>query len=527
MLSTTMAFVAADSDTILNSYNNAFYVSTGGNAYFKDTTAGGRTWFWGQANEIEMIADAYDRTGSAGHRDMLSALCNSFVANEGQLWTWNEYNDDIMWACIAFCRAHLATGNISFRDRAKANFDAVWTRAWSADLGGGLWWRTDNQTKNACVNGPAIIVACYLYQILGDASYLTKAQQMYTWERNTLFNATSGAVADGININGVVYWGWIFSYNQGTLAGAANALYNITGQRSYYRDALLATLHTKNAVCSNGIFPDYGDGDGSGFNGIAVRWIARFVQEQQLWAEFYPWLKANADAAWNVRRSDNLSWHRWLTSTASGTRGSFECFGSVTALQVIPPSNPASWFMLVNQHSAKCVDLIAGNMSDGAVVNQWSYDYNGANQRWSLVPDGAQLVASTYVSNNTAQQWDLVHTTNAWYQFRNVLSGKMLEVQGASTANNGKLQQFGSNTGTVQRWRLQPWGDYFIRTSNGKYVCIAGGGSTNGSTIIQYTKENNSWFKWRFETAAEGRLRIASLSALGRGTFMAFASGCR
>src|SRR5690606_30183363 len=116
------------------------------------------------------------------------------------------------------------------------NFDMVWNRAWSTALGGGLFWRTDNQSKNACVNGPGAIAACYLYQMLGDASYLTKAQQIFNWERSTLFNQTTGAVADSINLAGNVNWAWLFSYNSGTFVGAASFLYKLTGNRQYYKD---------------------------------------------------------------------------------------------------------------------------------------------------------------------------------------------------------------------------------------------------------------------------------------------------
>lgn len=544
VVSSASAFVAADSDTIFNSFNNAFYVSNGGNAYFKETTAGGRAWFWSQANMIEMVADTHDRTRNNGHRDMLSALCNGFMQYHGTDWSWNEYNDDVMWACIAFSRAYLATGNTTYRDRAKANFDMVWNRAWSSALGGGLFWRTDNQSKNACVNGPAAIAACYLYQMLGDSSYLTKAQQIFNWERSTLFNQTTGAVADSINLAGNVNWSWLFSYNSGTFVGAANHLYKLTGNRQYYKDALLATQFTRSSICtSNGLFPNSaGSGDGAGFNGIGIRWIARFVNDQNLWAIFYPWLKFNADTAWNVRRSDNLSWSSWGQATPSGTRYAFECFGSVTTLQVVPPTNPAPWFMFVNQHSGKTLDLIGGNTSNGAQINQWTYDYNGPNQRWALVPtengdhfqiiswvsgkaasiendstaNGAQLHAWDYVGNNPSQQWDLVDVGNGWFKIRNVRSGKVLDVKDWSQADNADIIQYNDNGTANQKFRLQPWGDYYVRASTGKYICTQWAGSTNGSRIIQYTKENNPWFKWRFQSVGEGHLRVSSLHALSR-----------
>ncbi len=193
-----------------------------------------------------MAEDAYDRTGSTGTRDQITALCNGFVQYNGTNWSGNTFNDDIMWACIAFSRAYLITGNTSFRDRAKANFDLVWTRAWSTALGGGLWWTTANGSKNACVNGPGAIAACYIYKMYNDSAYLTKAQQIFDWQRNTIFNQTTGAIADYINASGTIGWGSL-SYNQGTFIGAGNFLYQYTGDRQYYKDAWLAAKYFRNS----------------------------------------------------------------------------------------------------------------------------------------------------------------------------------------------------------------------------------------------------------------------------------------
>lgn len=540
------AFVAADSDTIFNAYNNAFYVANGGNAHYKLSQSNANPGYWTLANQIEMAEDVYDRTGSTGTRDIVSALCNGFVANNGTSWSWNTFNDDIQWACIAFIRAYFITGNTAFRDRAKQNWDLMYARGYSTSLGGGIFWNTSNGGKNACSNGPAIIGACYLYQATGDASYLTKAQNLYTWLKNTLTNPTTGAVYDGIDNAGNVNTGWIFTYNQGTFIGSANFLYKLTGTRSYYQDALRSTLYVKNSMCNAaGIFPPSTEdgGDGTIFNAIGFRWIAKFVKDQNLWGDFYPWLKANADAAWNVRRtSDNLSWCDWTTTTAAGTRSSAGCCGSVVALQVVPPVDPTTWFMIVNRGTGGAVDLIGGATGNGSVTNQWAYDYNGQNQRWALIPteagdhyklislvsrksactvldslaDGAQIHAWDYTGNNPAQQWDLVDAGNGFFKIRNVKSGKLLEVENGSTANNTKIQQWADDGGTNQHWRLQPWGDYFIKAASGRYICVQGMGSTNGALIIQYDRENNPWFKWRFESVGDGNYKLSSLNALTR-----------
>ena len=206
-----------------------------------------------------------------------------------------------------------------------------------------------------------------------------------------------------------------------------------------------------------------------------------------------------------------------------------------------PVYRPA-YFMIVNRNSGKCLDLISGNTGNGAQVNQWTYDYNGPNQRWVLAPTensdhfrisswvsgkcacieldstaaGAKLHAFDYTGNNPGQQFDLIDAGNGYYKIRNVKSGLVLEIVGAGTNNNDRVQQAGDTSSINQQWRLQPWGDYFARASTGKYICVENMGSSNGSPIIQYSYENNPWFKWRFESVTNGHLRASSLNALTR-----------
>ena len=206
-----------------------------------------------------------------------------------------------------------------------------------------------------------------------------------------------------------------------------------------------------------------------------------------------------------------------------------------------PPSSPPL-FMIVNKNSGGALDLIGGATYNGARINQWSYDYNGQNQRWELAPTeggnhfrivnwltgrcacmdldstspGAQLHTWDYTGNNPGQQFDLVDAGNGWFKIKNVKSGLILEVAGASTGNDAKVQQNTDSNGAHQLWRLQPWGSYFARTSAGKYVCVQGMGSSNNNPIIQYSWENNPWFKWTFTNEGDGWYGLFSLNALTR-----------
>ena len=82
-------------------------------------------------------------------------------------------------------------------------------------------------------------------------------------------------------------------------------------------------------------------GDGGGFNGIGVRWIARFMKDRGEQATFEPWLQKNAEAAWQARRSsDNLSWCRWPQPTPEDRRYSWGCSSAVVITQVVRPTEP-------------------------------------------------------------------------------------------------------------------------------------------------------------------------------------------
>lgn len=333
------AFDSRDADAAFNAYNSHFYANGNGPAHYKENTSGGHSGFWEQAEQIEMIEDAFDRTHDAATRLMIVQSIAGFVEAHGTLWTRNSYNDDITWMAIACARGYLATGYSAYSDLAKRNFDAMYARGWDSALGGGLWWSMGKTNKNACINGPAAIAACLLFQISGDKLYLNKAQAIYGWERTVLFNPANGAVHDHVRDHGHI-GEKTFTYNEGTFIGAADLLWKLTGDTNYLNDALLAAKFTRDVLSAGNNLPVYGNGDAAGFNGIFIRWMARYLNDAHLWPQFYPWMSANANAAWRVRREDNLSWQNWNEPTPEGKLNSWNCSDTVVALQVVPAEAP-------------------------------------------------------------------------------------------------------------------------------------------------------------------------------------------
>jgi len=325
------AFTSANADEVFSAYIRAFYFTEGTNGYFRATTAGGKSDFWKEAEEMEMVLDVYERTTNATCLTLFSNAFNGFISEHGHDWSENPYNDDIMWMVMASARGYLHTGNPVYRDVAQWNFDRCYERAWSTNLGGGLWWTKTNSSKNACVNGPGAIASHLLFQITGDTNYLVKSKDIFEWERATLFNTNSGAVADAVSASGKIN-GWASTYNQGTFIGAANLL-------GCTNEARLAADCTMNQLCHAGMLPQYQQsGDLGGFNGICVRWLAKFMYERGLQSRYEAWLRQNAEAAWNARRkSDDLIWSRWPAPTPEETLHSWACSSAVVMLHAIAP----------------------------------------------------------------------------------------------------------------------------------------------------------------------------------------------
>jgi autotransporter-associated beta strand protein len=329
-------------NTIFDAYTNAYYALSGTSAWFRNNQTSGNnpgnaTYFWGQAEEIECVIDAYEWTSNSTYKVMITNLLNGFENNNGTNWSYDSYNDDCMWACMAFVRGYLDTGNAKFENIAKWNFDLVYARGWDTTLGG-MWWNTSDTNKVAAVNGPASIAAYLLYQSLGDSTYLTKSTNIYNWEKVNLFVSGSGMIYDGENSSGVP-GGAPTTYNQGTFIGAANFL-------GLTNDAMLAANYTMNNLAIGGILPQYGiANNNSGFNAIFIRWLARFMNTRGLQSAYESWLEANATAAWNVRRTtDNLSWCQWLESSPVDTDFySWDCISSVEALLAAVPAQNAYW----------------------------------------------------------------------------------------------------------------------------------------------------------------------------------------
>ena len=321
----------------LSAFDTAFYVQTGDRAYDRLTTAGGRADFWTQAEMIEMVEDAYQTSPQPVYKNMVLALQQGVAVLWGGRWTRRAWNDDIMWMTIASVRAYDITGKGLYLRWAKRNFDAVYARAWDAGAGGGLAWIQGSPYRNMTTNGPATIAASMLSRDLNDPTYLAKATRIYSWMRATLWDAKTGAVADGIT--GTTVRHVDLAYNYGTMIGAADQLYGLTHDRRYYDDALRTLRHARAVLTTpGGILKSEANGTNAnlgGLNGIFARWAVRFTTDNHLSA-YDPWFRKNAHAAWSHRNAQGLMGSDWTRQTRAGVLRSFDCSAGVVMVVVAP-----------------------------------------------------------------------------------------------------------------------------------------------------------------------------------------------
>jgi predicted alpha-1,6-mannanase (GH76 family) len=316
---------AADSSTtslITNFWNPTTH-------YFNDATSGSNFQYWPQAHGLDVLVDAYLRTNDAKYKTYFDEWYLGVQAGNGGSFI-NYFYDDMEWNALALLRIYTATKDDKFKSAAQT----VWTdiqTGWNTNGGGGISWNKGSLwSKNACSNGPACILAARLYEQFGNDSDKAWALKIYDWEKNTLFNSSTGAINDNLNAQTGVISNYTSTYNQGTFIGSAVELYNITNDKFYLNDAIKAANYTINNLTSNRILNTEGTGDLALFKGIFIRYLTELIQNPGLdnatKEHFVLFLRYNANELW--RNGTNK---QYVTFTSDWTTAPF--FLSETTLK--------------------------------------------------------------------------------------------------------------------------------------------------------------------------------------------------
>lgn len=303
---------------------NRFLFDTTNLLYYKNTGKAGFGAIWTQATYWDMAMNAYKLTNDTKYRQLIDNIYkggvkqyDNFNWDNGQVWF---IYDDIMWWVISLARAYDVTKDPKYLALSEAGFKRVWSGSvvvgdnGSYDpVEGGMYWQWDQSNpsvrsdngKMSCINYPTVIAAMTLYNATGNADYLTKAKQIYSWAHDNLFDTKYGKVADSRHGNNVDWT--VHTYNQATCIGAATLLYKQSNDASYLNDAILAASFTQHFMSDfNGILPYEGGEEQGVYNAIFAQYISRLIEDGNQ-SQYIPWLRKNINQAWSIReRSTNL-----------------------------------------------------------------------------------------------------------------------------------------------------------------------------------------------------------------------------
>jgi hypothetical protein len=127
--------------------------------------------------------------------------------------------------------------------------------------------------------------------------------------------------------------------------------------------------------------------------------------------------------------------------------------------------------------------------------------------------DSAQVVQ--FADTGTVDHlWCLMDNGNGLLKVRNVNSGKVLGVSGMSTADSANVVQFADNGTTDHVWQLLDNGDGWFRVRNlhsGKVLGIDGMSTADSARVVQYDDNGTADHLWRL--IPDGNVRIQNVNS--------------
>ncbi|MEV0538018.1 RICIN domain-containing protein [Kitasatospora sp. NPDC050463] len=181
--------------------------------------------------------------------------------------------------------------------------------------------------------------------------------------------------------------------------------------------------------------------------------------------------------------------------TNGGRRGRHRRRWTATALLLGVPLAVVPYLLFTHEDSQ------AATVEDGAYYRLLSVrsgkalDVNGFSSA-----DGTRI--QQWTDQNTAnQQWRLKSTGDGYFELVNRNSGKVLGIAGDSTAQAAAAEQQTDRSSASQQWRIGnvSGSDAVTLTSrkSGQVLDVSGGSSDQGAAIIQYSGRNSTNQQWK------------------------------
>jgi glucosylceramidase len=155
--------------------------------------------------------------------------------------------------------------------------------------------------------------------------------------------------------------------------------------------------------------------------------------------------------------------------------------------------------------------------NDGSVV-LIVYNSSGSALSTKIVSGSNAFTYSIPASAAISFKWSEGSTQGfpGYYNIFSRLSGKGLDVAGASTASGASIQQWDitGGGGNNQRWRFESagGGQYYIRVkSTNMYLALASTSTADGIKVQQKSFVNNNTFKWTITSVGSGYYKIENV----------------
>lgn len=218
-----------------------------------------KLFFRNGANCLTALLDYFKVTGNHNYTYVVDEI---FENNKDEAFGnfTNDFIDDVLWWGLAWVNAYDLTNETKYLDMAM--IDADYCYGFKDNVcGGGLWWSTDKDYKNAIPNELFIKLAAALHnRIPNDTKYLSQAVEVWNWfKRSGMINEENlinDGLTDDCKNNERVTW----SYNQGVILGGLLELYKATLNQTYLDEAekIVQAVFNSERLTPNGILTDYG-----------------------------------------------------------------------------------------------------------------------------------------------------------------------------------------------------------------------------------------------------------------------------
>jgi len=280
-------------------------------ADWPDLRANTTTYDWMYAHYWDAVLDAAERRG----KNAFAGTARMFYDLQSQRGWLDGFYDDENWITLALLHSYRVTGETMYLDQAKVVFADI-MKAWDTTCcgthKGGLFWKKPAESKVTAINAGAVISASLLYAATSDATYLAFAKKAYDFWSNTMVDAATGHVYDGMDNAGNINTTWSFTYNEGLFIGAAVELARVTHDDSHVALAhkvagYMMTKEIEHTPLGTILSDGNCSGDGQMFKGIGARYLGELYALDPTHTEYRDFLRRSADALWTLNRDPATS----------------------------------------------------------------------------------------------------------------------------------------------------------------------------------------------------------------------------